>query len=94
MNKGEPPSLGRSNAALFRIGRNSQGHWVVQDQSGLRGGVFIDRAEALKYAMFENGNRPQAVIMVPGTLELDMSAKRRTGERSAVEAPAPFRRAA
>jgi hypothetical protein len=34
------------------------------------------------------------VIMVPGTLELDMSAKRRTGERSAVEAPAPFRRAA
>jgi hypothetical protein len=25
--------------------------------------------------MFENGNRPQAVIMVPGVLELDMSRK-------------------
>jgi ABC transporter substrate binding protein len=32
-----------------------------------------DRAEAVKFAMFENGNRPQAVIMVPGILELDMS---------------------
>jgi hypothetical protein len=25
--------------------------------------------------MYENGNCPQAVIMVPGILELDMSAK-------------------
>jgi hypothetical protein len=47
----------------------------VQDQSGLRGGLFAGRTAALKYAMFENGNRPQAVIMVPGVLELDMSAK-------------------
>jgi hypothetical protein len=23
--------------------------------------------------MFENGNRPQAVVMVPGVLELDLS---------------------
>ena len=29
----------------------------------------------LKFAMFETGNRPQAVIMVPGILELDMSGK-------------------
>jgi hypothetical protein len=25
--------------------------------------------------MFENGNRPQAVVMVPGVFELDMSRK-------------------
>jgi hypothetical protein len=37
--------------------------------------LFIDRAEAVKFAMFESGNRPQAVIMVPGILELDMNAK-------------------
>jgi hypothetical protein len=37
--------------------------------------LFIDRAEAVKFAMFENGHRPQAVIMVPGILELDMNAK-------------------
>jgi hypothetical protein len=38
--------------------------------------MFVNRTEAVKFAMFENGNRPQAVIMVPGILELDMSDKR------------------
>jgi hypothetical protein len=62
MNKAEPPS---PQSSLFRIGKDSHGHWVVQDQQGLRGGLFVDRAEAIKFAMFENGNQPQAVIMVP-----------------------------
>src|SRR5262249_61006599 len=75
--KGEPPSTCRAKS--FRIGRNSRGNWVVQDQSGLCGGLFVDRAEAVKFAMFEKGNRPQAVIMVPGILELDMSGKPRAG---------------
>jgi hypothetical protein len=47
---------------------------VVRDLQGLRGGLFVGRAEALKYALFENGNRPQAVVMVPGVLELDLRA--------------------
>jgi len=64
MDKGEPPSTPRAKS-LFRIGKNSRGNWVVQDQSGLCGGLFVDRAEAVKFAMLENGNRPQAVIMVP-----------------------------
>lgn len=59
---------------LFLIGRNSRGQWVVRNQCGTRGGLFIDRAQALKFAMFENGRRPQAVIMVPGVLELDMNS--------------------
>ena len=72
----EPPSC-HSNAkpVCFRIGRNSHGQWVVQDERGLCGGLFIGRAEALKFAMFENGNHPQAVVMVPGVLELDFSRK-------------------
>jgi hypothetical protein len=65
MDKAEPPSVGRANS-LFWIGKNSRGQWVVQDQSGLCGGLFVSRAEAVKFAMFENGNRPQAAIMVPG----------------------------
>jgi hypothetical protein len=81
MNKGEPPSLSGSEPPLFLIAKDSQGNWVVQDQSGLHGGLFVDRAEALKFAMFENGNRPQAVVMVPGVLELDMSVKPRVGQR-------------
>ena len=74
MSKDEPPAMGK-RSMLFKVGRNSRGHWVVQDQSGLRGGLFVDRVEALKFAMFETGNRPQAVIMVPGILELDLSGK-------------------
>jgi hypothetical protein len=74
MSNGEPPSTS-SSSGLFLIGRNSRGHWVVQDPSGLNGGLFIDRLQALKYAMSENGNRPRAVIMVPDVLELDLRAK-------------------
>jgi hypothetical protein len=70
MNHKEPPSPQHS---LYMIGRDSEGHWVVQDQSGLHGGLFVNRAEALKYALFENGRQPQAVVMVPGTLELNLT---------------------
>jgi len=93
MNKGEPPPTGRPKS-LFRIGKNSRGNWVVQDQSGLCGGLFVDRAEAVKFAMFENGNRPQAVIMVPGILELDISRQPHVQNRSTADLHAPLARAA
>jgi len=86
MNKAEPPSAPRANS-LFRIGKNRRGQWVVQGRSGLCGGLFVSRAEAVKFAMFENGNRPQAVIMVPGILELDMSGKPRAGSACSVQVP-------
>jgi len=69
----EPPSC--TKQSVFMIGRNSRGQWVVQDQRHLRGGLFVSRAEALKFAMFENGNRPAAAIMLPGTIELDFNSK-------------------
>ena len=72
----EPPSSRfRSRAPVFFIGRDSRGNWVVQDEQRLCGGLFVDRAEAVRFALFENGNRPQAVIMVPGEFELDMSGR-------------------
>jgi hypothetical protein len=75
MIESEPPSTRLpSPPRLFRVGRDSRGNWVAQDQQGLCGGLFAKRADALKFAMFENGNRPQAVIMVPDVIELDMSA--------------------
>jgi hypothetical protein len=55
----------------FLIGRNSRGQWVVRDPGGCRGGLYVDRVEALKFALFENGRHPQAVVMVPGLLELE-----------------------
>lgn len=66
----EPPS--RQSAQVFYIGRNSRGNWVVQDKHHTCGGLFIDRAEAVRFAMFENGRKRQAVIMVPETMELDL----------------------
>ena len=62
-----------SESPLFLIGKDSRGRWVVQDRNGLRGGLFVSRADALKFALFENGNRPEAVITAVGVLELDMS---------------------
>jgi len=91
--KGEPPSLNGSSSPLFLVGRDSHGHWVARDQSGRRGGLFVDRTEALKFAMFENGNRPQAVVMVPGVLELDMNFEPSTRRPSALAAQASFARA-
>ena len=95
MGQSEPPSTRSSlSSRLFRIGRDSDGNWVVQDQQGLCGGLFIDRAEALRFALFENGNRPQAVVMVPGILELDMSGKAQGFRHSKASAAAPLQRVA
>jgi hypothetical protein len=62
-----PHPISRSSCLL--IGRDRRGRWVVRNEMGTSGGLFIDRAAPLRFAMLENGN-PQAVIMVPGTLEL------------------------
>jgi hypothetical protein len=69
---GEPPSCLRP--PIFMIGRDSRGNWVAQEQSGARGGLFIDRAGAMKFAKFESGNDPHAVVWVSGVLELNTSA--------------------
>ena len=95
LGQSEPPSTRPTELPrLFRIGKDSHGNWVVQDQEGLCGGLFVDRAEAVKFAMFENGKRPQAVIMVPGILELDMSRKPAATDRATDDAPPALARAA
>jgi hypothetical protein len=74
MKQAEPPSIVPSSRPLhFLIGKDSRGNWVVQDERGLCGGLFVDRTQALRFAMFENGNKPQAVVMVPGVFELNMN---------------------
>jgi hypothetical protein len=72
--KAEPPSC--LQPPIFLIGRDSRGNWVAQEQSGARGGLFVDRAGALKFARSENGNRPHAVVWVSGPLELNMAPAR------------------
>ena len=71
MNRFEPPSCG---SALVLIGQNSRGQWVAQEQSGLFGGLFKHRVDAVRYALFENGRHPEAIVETAGLVELDMSA--------------------
>jgi hypothetical protein len=74
MKRQDSPSKSlHSKPPLFFIGKDSRGNWVVQDQHHLCGGLFTDRIAALRFALFENGNQPQAVIMVPGVFELDLN---------------------
>lgn len=71
MDRFEPPLCG---SALVLIGQNSHGQWVAQEQSGLFGGLFKNRIDAVRYALFENGHQPEAIVETAGLVELDMSA--------------------
>ena len=67
----EPPLCSSSSAIVF-IGRNKRGQWVAQEQNGLYGGLFVNRAQAMKYALFENGHHPETIIELAREIELDM----------------------
>jgi hypothetical protein len=67
----EPPSCSAPSTIVF-IGRNSRGHWIAQEQNGLYGGLFVSRAQAIKYALFENGQHPETIVELPREIELDM----------------------
>lgn len=67
----EPPSC---NCNIVLIGKNSRGQWVAQQQNGLYGGLFVNRSDAVRYALFENGRHPESIVAIAGVLELDMGA--------------------
>lgn len=85
----EPPSC--SSATVF-IGKNSSGQWVAQEKNGLFGGLFVSRAAAVRYALFENGHHPESIMPVASTLELDMGGT--SGESSSRPESLSQRRAA
>ena len=61
----------RANFNELRIGQNSHAQWVVQDIDRRRGGLFVNREEALRYAFAESADIGAPVIMVPNGIELD-----------------------
>jgi len=67
----EPPSRSSPSTIVF-IGRNHRGQWIAQEQNGLYGGLFVSRAQAIKYALFENGQHPETIVELPREIELDM----------------------
>jgi hypothetical protein len=87
----EPPSCSSPFTIVF-IGKNSRGNWVAQEQNGLYGGLFVNHAQAVKYALFENGHHPETIVELSREIELDMS--RRLLASDPIPAAAGTRRAA
>lgn len=67
----EPPLCSLPSTIVF-IGRNRRGQWIAQEKHGLYGGLFVSRAHAIKYALFENGQHPETIVELPREIELDM----------------------
>jgi hypothetical protein len=78
----EPPSCSCPSTIVF-IGRNSCGQWVAQEQNGLFGGLFVSRAQAVKYALFENGRHPETIVELSRGIELNMSGSQADSRREA-----------
>jgi hypothetical protein len=89
----EPPS---SDPIVFLVGKDSRGHWVAQERTGLYGGLFVSRAAAMSYALFENGHNQAAIISTPDVIELQIVGRPLPSEAatSAIDSPAAVRRAA
>jgi hypothetical protein len=91
MKQTEPPSPA---STIVLIGRNSRGGWVARQQNGLYGGLFINRAEAVRYALFENGHHPESIVEAPHALELDIGGTRASSLATPTTAEPIHRRAA
>ena len=69
-----PPSA-VSRSLVFLIGQDCDGHWVAREQSGACGGLFANRAAALKFVRSENGHSSPRVVFVSEMLEFDTTAR-------------------
>jgi hypothetical protein len=65
----EPPSCPCKSVV---VGRDSRGNWVAQEATGLFGGLFVSRVQAVKYALVENGHHPETIVLTSDIVELDM----------------------
>ena len=87
----EPPSCSSASTIVF-IGKNSRGNWVAQEQNGLYGGLFVNRAQAVKYALFENGRHPETIVELSREIELDMGGRFPSTAPAMTANPSPCRR--
>lgn len=71
----EPPSC-NAVRSLVLVGRNRGGDWVAREQNGKFGGLFVSRAQAVKYALSENGRHRETIVEVSCKIELDIVADR------------------
>jgi hypothetical protein len=72
-----------ANYSCLFIGQDRRGHWIVKDAKSLCGGLFANRNEAIRFAMYECQRRPQSVIMLPNGLELEGPLDEQAGSNPA-----------
>lgn len=53
---------------LFLVGQSKHGFWVARDLEGRSEGIFREKKDALRFAMFEGGH-PNAVMLSPSAVE-------------------------
>jgi hypothetical protein len=69
----EPPSCSSAAFSLVFVGQNHCGQWVAQEQNGRYGGLFVNRTQAMKYALSENGHHPETIVELSREIELQMN---------------------
>jgi len=80
----EPPGTGKApgDPLHFIVGRDRTGHWIVTETHGLYGGIFCDKATALRFARFESADRSSELELTSETIELDDQRPRRSSART------------
>ena len=53
---------------LFLVGRSTAGFWVARDLEGRTEGIFRDKKDAVRFALFEGGHA-NAVMLSPNAVE-------------------------
>lgn len=74
----EPPSC-----SSVVVGKNRHGNWIVREQNGVFGGLFLNRAQAFKYALSENGHDTEAIVEISSEIEFDLFPIRGSAARDA-----------
>lgn len=73
--------MGRSAAIAFPaqptpdylLGRDEEGRWIARDARGLSGGIFVNRAAAVRFVAHETEHRRDAVRFVPEQVRLSLT---------------------
>ena len=78
-------SFARKAPSTFRVGIDRFGSWVALDQDGRCGGLFVGRSEAIRFALSQNGNRPEHVLFVESSLDLDFETSRSRPRHTSIE---------
>jgi hypothetical protein len=57
-----------SMSHLFLVGQSKAGFWVARDLEGCSEGIFRNKKEAIRFAIFEGGHH-NAVMLSPNAVE-------------------------